>query len=233
MTSRLHAYTFKRMARMLLTLISVLILITLCSWLVIRAFTITNVLVQADGMVLTIDKSKFTQNLLFLPVSEMESELLREYPLLSGVKFEKRFPHTLVIHLTKRAAVVNLRSQRTVYALEEHGMVVDIGVDPSSLPVLVFDVGEMGLGSEVQDPRVLSSITFVQGLGKNIFIQRISERDSHSLQAAYGNTNIFLPQTGDLAAKADTLQIIIEGFRIKGTLPAVIDLRYEKPIITN
>ncbi len=67
-----------------------------------------------------------------------------------------------------------------------------------------------------------------RGEGKSI-----SEKDSASILATMGHTNIFLPQKGDLKVKAGTLQTIVMGFRIKGTLPTVIDLRFEKPIVTN
>ncbi len=232
MTSRLHTHAFKRNVRIFFSVALLLLAAVLVSLLVIRAFTIRDVVVDAPGMTIQLDPSRFGNNLLFLPTESLEQELLEAYPLLSDVRFEKKIPSTLIVHLVKRSTFAYLESRGAIYAVDEQGLILDAARLDAGFPVLLFDVGTPAIGSTVTDTRVLGSLSLLR-VATAAGITRITDYNGQALQARTGNTNIFLPRIGDLSAKADTLQIIMEGFRIKGTLPTVIDLRYEKPIITN
>jgi len=233
MTSRLTSYSFKRTLRFVGGVILLLGAIFFIAVLLVRAFTIKEVLVDAPGMSIELDKEKFGKNLLFLPVSAFRAELLSTYPLLKDVTFERKFPGTLIVHLVKRPAFVSFESGGNLYELDEYGLVLGSVGEVRGRSHMVFNIGILSAGSRVGDDRVEAALSFLRAMENPAQILRIEPRDSHSLQAKLSNTNIFLPQSGDLSAKADTLQIIMEGFRMKGTLPTVIDLRHEKPIIIN
>lgn len=217
--------------------VSVMLLIAftgLLSWLTVRAFTIQNIVVDAPYMSIELDKNRFGKNLLFLPTSKLRDELLENYSLLSDVKFEKKYPGTLIIHLVRRNTFAVLVSEGVSYAIDEHGLVLGgMESNEAKYPVLTFRCGALAIGSSVPCEGVRASLDFLNNLDASQYPTRMGEKNGLSIHAIHGDTNIFLPQTGDLGAKADTLQTIIEGFRIKGTLPTVIDLRFEKPIITN
>jgi len=232
-TTRLHAYTIKRTLRIATAVILALSATVGIAILFGHVFTVRNIVVDAPGMSITLDNSKMSYNLFFLPTDKLRAELMDRYTLLEDVRFEKRLPATLVIHLTKRAPAVLLLSGRTWYALDKNGNVVDIGTNVPGLPVFRMEAGAFGLGSTVRDPNVAAALSFYTALAGKIPITEFTVAGDGSIRAVYGNTNIFIPQAGDQKAKADTLQIIIEGFRIKGTLPTVIDLRFDKTIITN
>lgn len=223
----------KRMVKIAVSAAVIFLCTAGLSLLVVRAFTIKDVVVDAPLMVIELDKSRFGKNLLFLPTEKLRADLLNNYSLLSEVRFEKRYPSTLIVHLVRRNAFAVLRSQGNVYALDEQGLVLGGVGDGVGYPILEFQAGILAIGSEVTHPGVISGLAFLKRLGGSIPVSRIFERDSLSIQAISGHTNIFLPQTGDISGKADTLQTIVEGVRIKGALPTVIDLRHEKPIITN
>ena len=102
MASRLHAYTIKRAAK-IAARVMVLFLCTVgLSLLVVRVFTIKDVVVDAPLMAIELDKSRFGKNLLFLPTEKLRADLLNNYSLLSEVRFEKQYPGTLVVHLIRR-----------------------------------------------------------------------------------------------------------------------------------
>lgn len=223
----------KRSLRFAGGVLLLLVFTLLASWVVIRAFTIKNVVVDGPGMTVQLDKEKFGKNLLFLPVDTLRQDLLSTYPLLGDVTFERKFPSTLIVHLTRRSTFALLQSSGNVYAVDAYGLVLGSSEYSLRFPSLIFDIGILSIGSRVNDDRVEAGLSFLRGMESHASIQTVKVRDGQSIQAKMDNTNIFLPQTGDLSAKADTLQIIMEGFRMKGTLPTVIDLRHEKPVITN
>jgi len=221
------------MLRIAAGVIGIVLLAAAFALLVVRVFTIKDVIVDAPLMSIELDKTKIGKNLLFLPTDKLRADLLNNYPLLADVRFEKRFPDTLIGHLDRRNVFVVLRSEGIVYALDEHGLVLGGVSDAQGYPTLEFRAGILSIGSTVRHPGVLSALAFIKQLNGSPPVSRIFERDSMAIQAISGHTNIFLPQIGDMSVKADTLQTIVEGFRIKGTLPTVIDLRHDKPVITN
>lgn len=233
MTSRLHAYSFKRTVRVAVAIVLFLGLVALISWLFVRSMTIENVVVDAKGMSIALDKNRFGPNLLFLETTALEKQLVAQYPLLSRVSFEKQYPHTLIVRLEKREPIAVLVSENNFFAVDPSGIVVESGMDIEGLPHLVFTAGIFGVGSSVDNPSVLTSLQFLQSVQSFFAIDSFKMKDTATIQAKHGNTNIFIPKEGDMRSKADTLQLIVEGFRIKGILPTVIDLRYEKPVITN
>ena len=233
MSSRLHTYTMKRSLRFVGGVLFLLGITLGISWIIIHMFTIKDVVVDGPGMTIQLDKEKFGKNLLFLPVSTLRQQLLSTYPLLNDVRFERKFPNTLIVHLERRSAYALLLSAGNSYAIDAYGLVLGSIEYTESYPVLRFEIGILPIGSRIKDDRVEAGLSFLRGMAGHASVRSIEVRDTHSIQAKMDNTNIFLPQTGDLSAKADTLQIIMEGFRMKGTLPTVIDLRHEKPIITN
>jgi hypothetical protein len=133
-----------------------------------------------------------------------------------------------------RETTALLSTGGATYALDGTGVVLG---DASPMvqqgyTVLMFDLGTPSVGFPLHDQRVQQSLSLIRSLQGIVHIDEITEGDAASLRARVGNTDIFIPQQTAIEGKASTLQTIIEGFRIKGTLPAVIDLRFDKPIIT-
>ena len=137
-----------------------------------------------------------------------------------------------MVHVALRQTYAYLFSQSHQYAVDREGVVLAETDKNDTLPKLSFDVGIRSIGSKIVDKRVLEVLRFLNALPEGISIESVTEKDSASIQATMGHTNIFLPQNSDLKVKAGTLQTIVMGFRIKGTLPTVIDLRFDKPIVT-
>jgi cell division septal protein FtsQ len=203
------------------------------TWGLNVAFTLRQIEVVGDPVKLEVDKDRLAKNLVFLQTGKLEKELLDSYPLIGSVTFSKSFPSTLVVHVKLRQAYAYLLSDGHIYQLDREGIVIADFDRGDGLPRMYYNVGIRSIGSKVTDPRVLGTLLFLTNLPEGIAIESLTEKDSASIQASMGHTNIFLPQKGDLKDKAGTLQTIVMGFRIKGTLPTVIDLRFDKPIVTN
>jgi hypothetical protein len=225
-------YTARRFWRHVLNVIVALIIVGIIAWVANGIFVLKEIRVAGDPVLVSIDKERVGDNMLFLQTQKLEHDLLASYPLIQSVSFSKSFPSTLVVHVTLRKPYAQLVSQGHMYALDREGIVLADGTSLSGSPKLVFDAGILSIGSRVGDARVLGSLQLLTQLSDTVGIETIYEKDSATLQAVMGHTNIFFPQKGDFKVKADTLQTIVTGFRIKGTLPTVIDLRFDKPIIT-
>ena len=226
------SYQIKRSLRTVASIVIVLLAAVGLGWGVNKFFTLQNIEVIGSGIQIELDKNALSHNLLFFPAKQLEQQILRDYPLLSAVSIEKRFPATLIIRVTQRKAIARLLTNGQTYVLDETGVVLGNAPFDAPLPTLQFDLGTLAIGSQVSDHRVELSLLLVSRVKDVLTIDTVFEKDSSTLQAKAGSTSIFLPQNGDIGTKAATLQTIIEGFRIKGTLPTVIDLRFEKPIIT-
>src|SRR3989338_4456876 len=149
MASRLHAYTIRRMAKIAASVIAIFLLATGLSLLTVRAFTIRDIIVDAPFMMIELDKNRFGKNLLFLPTEKLLTDLLNNYPLLSGVRFEKKYPGTLVVHLIRRNTFAVLRSEGNVYALDDQGLVLGRVDNAAGYPELEFHAGTLVIGSTV------------------------------------------------------------------------------------
>ncbi len=233
MASRLYSYTIRKVLRITGFVLLSFAVAGAAGLLFVRAFSIRQVEVDGDGMTIELDRSKLGENLWLIPTDRLTRELVADYPLLSTVRFEKRFPGTLIIHLVKRKPIANIVSGGVSYAVDADGYILGNATSLTAYPVLQFDIGLYAIGSKAADDRVHACLAFLKELNGALAIQRMTNGSGTSIRAIMGNTDILLPQHGDIRRKADTLQTIVEGFRIKGTLPAVIDLRFEKPIVTN
>lgn len=226
-----HPYSSKRIFRWVFAVLFLLVLSAVIAWVVSRIFVLRQIEVVGDAVEIQVDKERLGKNILFLQTRALEQQLLSTYPLLASVKFTKTLPSTLVVHVTLRSPFALLTTQTQSYVVDRDAVVLDNQKEAILLPNLRFDIGSLSIGTHVTDQRVTQSIQFLRAL-HDISIDQMQQMDSAGLQAKSGQTNIFLPQFGDITRKAATLQTIVTGFRIKGALPAVIDLRFDKPIIT-
>lgn len=195
-------------------------------------FTIKTVEVVGEGIRVTIDEKRITKNLLFFPADALRTQLLREYPILDDVVVQKKFPHTLIVVAHRREPIVRIAAGERNYLVAKGGVVLGHAVGTESLPTGYFSVRSYAAGETIEEKEANAFIVFTQHLTDTSLVHSATPRDSASIRLTMGTTDIFIPHEGDLGEKASTLQTLIAGFRIKGTLPTVIDLRFEKPIVT-
>lgn len=211
-----------------LLMIAVLIASGMVFWMVTSAFTLTTVEVVGDGVGMTIDQHMVPKNLLLLRTDKLEASLMVEYPLLSSIKVSKRYPHTLVIAAMTRKPIARI----STFFLDRDGFLVDEKKSSDTLPLLDLPVVPIAIGSKLSDPAVVTALGFVAKVHPAITIERIIRNDSTSLIAKTPTTDILFTHNANTEAIAATLQTLLAGFKIKGTLPARIDLRFDKPVVT-
>jgi len=197
-----------------------------------RTFRIQKVEVIGEGIHIAVDPRRLDRNLLFFPTNKLTDELRHTYPELATIEIRKKYPQTLVIIASLRSPIARLHTDTQEYALDRNGVVLSVSDSSVLLPRIDITLPPHVPGDTIYDSRIELALAFIDALSNTAPVERIFEKDKASLQARIGETDIFIPQNGDPRVLAATLQTLISGFRIKGSLPAIIDLRFDKPIVT-
>lgn len=200
--------------------------------LVVRGLTIQTIVVVGNNVNVQVSEDKLPKTLLLFPAQSIRTQLLADNPILADIQFQKKYPHTLVIVPTLRTAMVRLvLTGREVLADESGIVLAEAGASSQVLPRLVLALPAARIGETLNDRRVTAGIAFIAGMRDLYPIHTVSEEDELSLRAKGDKLDIIIPQDGSVPALLATLQTLLSGFRIKGTLPTFIDLRFNKPII--
>lgn len=201
-------------------------------WVSMWMFTIRSIIVVGNNIQVKVDEAKLPKTLVFFPSAALRVQLLKDNPILADIQFQKKYPHTLVIVPMPRTAVVRLSLVSREVLVDESGIVLaDADGTSAPLPRLVIPLTAVHIGEKIADPRVTAGISFITGIRDTLKIHTISVEDERSLRAKSDKLDILFPQDGDIRVTLGTLQTIFAGFRIKGTLPTFIDLRFNKPIV--
>lgn len=203
-------------------------------WVAIqKQFRIQKVEVVGAQFEVIIDEDKMNKNLLFFPAQKVRAQLLVQNPILKDIQIRKKFPHTIEIIAYARDPSARLTLSDHEVIVDNEGVVLGLaGAEHRVLPLLSLSISNGSLGTTIDDPNVRQSLAIVKGIGKDIAIISITNIDSTTLLAKTDRVDIYFPQNGETSDKVATLQTLISGFRIKGNLPKVIDLRFDKPIVT-
>lgn len=198
----------------------------------VLAFTIRSIEVVGENVDVSIDEKRISTNLLFFASDVLREEVLADNPWLSDVRFEKKFPSTLRIVVQKRNPVAILESGDRIVLLGDNGVVLSNADEKSTLPRLSLSVKPYRVGEKLNDQSVQQALALIQALSKELIITSVTYMEGGYLRAKSETLDIIIVQDRSIVETLATLQMLLSGFRIKGTLPAVVDLRFDKPIVT-
>ena len=222
----------KNILRIVLGYVCVIVSILGLVMLINSLFSLQTVEVVGQNVTIEINKKILHSNLLFIPLDQVRKQLLKDYVLLSDVEIQKKYPHTIRIIPKLRRPIARLHTRDRIVFVDKEGWVVGDDQPRVMLPNLEFDVAQVFTGMQVQDARVLASLSFLAAIPEDIQVQSITTFDSASLRVTFDTIDIYIPQLRDMKKIAATLQTLRTGFRIKGKLPVIIDLRFDKPVVT-
>lgn len=151
-------------------------------------------------------------------------------PLVKSVRIKKRFPSTLELIVEKRRPTAQIIWGSIQLGVDETGMVIGSEMIPE-LPSLFFDVPLVRIGKQISDPRILTALRLIDGSKLFIVWSTVVPYESESLRARFEQTDILITQYADIQQTLSTLQTMMTGFRIKGSMPKTIDLRFTKPVV--
>lgn len=202
------------------------------AWAINALFTIRSVEVSGNGITVVVDQTKLPKNLLFFPTATVTQQILKDNPLVGSLLIKRRYPGTLVIAAVPRLPFAVAGYAPETYALDAHGVVLAQYPDPSDLPTILIALPPLTAGDTIAEPRVVAALTFLRETRSLITVSQVRSFDTSSLVAQAEGMRIRFAQNGDVPTLARTLQTLLSGFRIKGTLPNTIDLRFDKPVVT-
>lgn len=200
-------------------------------WLGVWVFRIEKIEVEGSHVQVIVDEKRISRNLLFFPSEAFRSEILADNPWLSDIQFQKKFPHTLRIIPRLRTPYAILLTSDRIVLLDSEGMVLTYGDTGADLPRIHINIPNLRIGQIVTDTRAQFTLELIRKLKDTIVVHSVTESDGSYVLVKSEQLNIFIPQDKPVGESIATLQTLLAGFRIKGTLPTVVDLRFDKPII--
>lgn len=209
--------------------ISIVAIVMTIRW-ALSLFTIKTVIVSGDAAVIAIDKERFVGNTLLFSPSAIEHEIQDTNALVKHVRIKKHFPSTLEFIIEKRKSIARLVTAAGTVGIDEEAIVIEEDVT-SDKPSILMDVPLAGVGQRIQNSLVKRAAETIYKTSSLFPIQRILKQDNSSIRVETPQSNIFIAQQGDIEDVVNTLQTLMEGFRIKGLIPKSIDIRFNKPVV--
>ena len=189
-------------------------------------------MVVGKNIHVNVNKEYLPNSLIFFPSAKIRDQLLKDNPILADIQFKKHYPHTLLIIPTLRTPVAFLRIGSRDVLVDKSGIVLaDADASSKELPHIIIPLSAVRIGETITDSRFVAALAFLAGTRDMVPIQTIIIENDSSLRARSSTMDILFPQDGSMSAILATLQTVLAGFRIKGTLPTIIDLRFNKPIV--
>lgn len=172
-------------------------------------------------------------NLFSLNQAELSRHFLFNYPFIQSVKFNKKFPHSLEIFLTRRSPVIQIQNKQTqkYFFVDENEYVIKNAYSSKLATILTEE--PINIGEAISSPTIHSAFSIFLTL-KNSYIP-IIEIDAISishLKAKIGSGQ-FVLFSGEksIENQVDSLQFILKNSTMNSRKLEEIDLRFDNPVV--
>lgn len=216
---------------------AVSLIIILSAVFVLRTGSLNTKTILIEGDQSLFDKpfsAKIDSPLILLDTSEIVEEVASISPWIKNVQAVKKYPWTLVIKVTERTPVVTFIKDDVQLLIAEDGMVLPNrpGQDFLSRVKLDCDVSQIP-GQLIDKSQVITGLATIKSLKENHEIEIESLRcvDDDRYQIATSKTIIEYGAQNDSDKIVSSLQVLFRQFRIEGTWPKRVDLRFDKPLL--
>lgn len=200
--------------------------------IITRGFKIENIEVRNYPAEVIFNREKVTDNLIFFPAEKVRAEILRTNPGLADIQILKKFPRTLVFILVPRSNMARLSSGGSVYMLDRDGVVLGEALGSNSTPLVISESNKRYIvGEQVATTETRSAVSLIAELSDYGLPDMSFIASNSAINGRHESGEILFPIVTDYAQIAATLQSLWVGFRIKGTLPKFIDLRFRQPVV--
>jgi len=175
------------------------------------------------------------KNIVSLSPPKIEQLIKDELPGINQVEIKKKLPNKLIVHLTKRKPIAVIEANKDYYQVDYQGIILAKLDQPTDLPLIAS--GEVSVAADnhqLDSPVILSSLDFLyQLLIKNIEARRLEITDSRELTVFLKTgPKVLISLDKNIKEQVDSLQLILERAKIEGKQIELIDLRFDKPVIS-
>lgn len=176
------------------------------------------------------------KNIIFLSPQKTEQLVKDELLGIEQVEIEKKLPDKLIVYLTKRKPIAVVEANKDYYQVDYQGIILAKLDQPTDLPLIASgELSVMADNYQLESPLILSSLDFLyQLLIGNIEARRLEITDSQELTVFLKTgPKVLIPLDKNTKEQVDSLQLILERAKIEGKQIELIDLRFDKPVVTN
>lgn len=201
------------------------------SLVIVNVTTIKKIETKGINAVVSIDPDILPNNLLFFPSERVRQLLKAEYPFIFDVNVEKKYPNTLVLNIITRDPIARIDTSGRTMTVAEDGIVL-ADTKSGEYPIIYVPSVPLSAGIQISRSDVRNALAFLAQMPQDEDIQSILIDDAGVLRVTLPASLVVLSPIRDGRESARTLQSVLTGFRIKGSIPKVIDLRFEQPVVT-
>ncbi len=175
------------------------------------------------------------KNIISLSPQIVEEKIKNELVTIDEVKIQKKLPNILTVHLSRKRPLAVVETRDGYYQVDYQGTILAILDQPTDLPLVTG--GQLSLsadGKKIDSPSILTSLDCLyQLLFRTIEVRRaeIGEANLLTLSLKKGPT-VEISLSQEVKKQVDSLQLILERAKIEGKQIEVIDLRFDKPVVT-
>lgn len=226
--TRFHPRPYWRRWAILLFIISSTILI---AYGLVRLTTIRKIKVSGAAYQVNIAWDQYPSSLLLFPVKKAEREIVTRFATIDAVSINRQWPDTLAIELTLREPVATMPSEDGRYLLIDRHGVAYADLQNESVPRIETQT-RLVLGKQVINARILPLFEFLYHAPERNTIRSIQIASlSGEIRIQYPETTVHVGSESNPVQTAETLQSLFIGFRMKGSMPREIDLRFSQPVV--
>ncbi|MCX7881287.1 MAG: hypothetical protein N2482_02105 [Patescibacteria group bacterium] len=177
------------------------------------------------------------KNLLFFSPQKTEKEIIKRYPLIKKVFFQKKLPDKLMLKIELEKPLAVLKTNGGYLFLNEEGKIIikKKGFD-NNYPLINFyqqiDYSSFNLGKKIDFKDVLASLFFLKKIKDlGLKINQVEIKDLNMIVLKLREKEIIISAEKKKEVEVYQLLTILRYFKIEGKEFKVLDLRFDKPII--
>jgi len=171
------------------------------------------------------------RNLILLDQEKIKKYLLESNPFIKSLTIEKKYPNTLLIKVIPREPSAVIKIGSVWIELDSEGILLRNVQKTDNL--LIIEASDQIILRKKPDWRIIRSLELLELLKKDYQVSNIQINDKENvfkISFATGE-EIIIPYNADTGMVVASLQIIIHRFRIEGKTVALVDFRFDKPVV--
>lgn len=217
---------------LILVLTSILIVLLAAS--IGQFFTVSTIYVRGTTQIASeVDRLR-GRNILLIDEKKLKQEILSGHKDLSDVSVGKIYPNTLEIKLEERKGVAQVEQGTHYFVIDQNGTAFKSATEKLNLPLLEGIFTPLTIGGSFAESETRHLFMLLKLLREEgIVIQTITLLDKTTAKLLLSPNSIIIIKTSiDPYYAVSSLQVMLRSFRIEGKFPRMIDLRYDKPVLS-